>query len=68
MKIEAVCEHNGLHPEYLVRCSHKQVMALGAALFKPGEYLGVVDALQSMELALTQLRWTTRAIEVAPSV
>lgn len=65
MKIEAICD-NDPRNEYLVRCSHSEVMALGGTSFKCGEYLGVHDAIDTLERALTQLRWATRAIEAAP--
>lgn len=64
MKIEAICANNGLHPEYLLRVSHKELMALGAVTFDAGEELSVLAALKkSLEPAMNQLRWATRAIE-----
>lgn len=65
MKIEAVCETKGLHPEYLMRVSHKELIQLGAAQFQPGEVLTMTHSIDSIENALTQLRWATRAMKDA---
>lgn len=64
MKIEAICANRGLHPEYLLRVSHKELLALGVVTFDAGEELHVLATLKKLlEPALNQLRWATRALE-----
>lgn len=65
MKIEAIAAAKGLHPEYLVRMSHKEVMALGAVDFLAGEYLSLAHHIERIDTAMTGLRYTADRINAA---
>jgi hypothetical protein len=62
VKIEAVCERRGPHPEYLVRMTHEEAMRLGAVSFEPGEVLSLIGALAQLATTMTQIRWATRGM------
>lgn len=68
MQIEAICAHRGVHPEYLIRANHKDVMQLGGTTFKPGETLSVAHALMGIDNAMNQLRYAQRAANLMPDM
>lgn len=61
MKIEAICEYketDGIkQPEYLVRMSHKEVMALGGRTFITGEHLTVSHEIEHLRTVQASIGW-----------